>query len=465
MPADLHLRRAVYALADTDATFADLTTMLYGSTTPETVVAKMSPDASAVHVPGSESPGQSRGRKWALRVGLAGAYAGGALAAKEGAEGAARMAGREVRVGNAVRTRSVRGLVPKEGTVPARVKKPSRVGGAGKLAFAGFAGGADAVAARLATKAKKEDQISKADGLNELAAGALKQSRRLVANILGNGGDAALHAADTAVDGANAARRAKNAVAPAKNAKTAIGGQPQKANQLAMFGAGGQPALPGTTAANVGQQQVGLNVGNAVNAATATPGRTAATAGAVGGAGVLAATKVGGQKQQNQLGYDTGPVYYSKSEKVDFELAGTFSKLDTDKRLAFGWASVCKVDGEILEDRQGDLVDPDQIEDLVYEYNLKQRTGGDMHLRTDGIDVYEQQFERPGDTPVHVADLVESIMFTAEKKRALGLPDDYPEGWWVGFKYHDDDVWDDIKSGRRGAFSVHGTGIRIPEMA
>lgn len=53
-------------------------------------------------------------------------------------------------------------------------------------------------------------------------------------------------------------------------------------------------------------------------------------------------------------------------------------------------------------------------------------------------------------------------MFTAEKKAALNLPPSFPEGWWIGMKYHDEDVWQDIKAGKRKGFSIHGSGHRVP---
>jgi hypothetical protein len=53
------------------------------------------------------------------------------------------------------------------------------------------------------------------------------------------------------------------------------------------------------------------------------------------------------------------------------------------------------------------------------------------------------------------------VVFTPEKIEALGIPDGVlPTGWWTGWKVHNEDSWDDIKTGRATSFSIHGTGLR-----
>lgn len=121
-------------------------------------------------------------------------------------------------------------------------------------------------------------------------------------------------------------------------------------------------------------------------------------------------------------------------------------KSDDERRLAFGWASVSiKVDGEQIVDYHQDMIDPEVLENAAYEFVRLYREGGEMH-------------ERGG-----CAVLVESIVFTAEKQRALGLAESsLPIGWWIGFKVTDDDVWDKVKSGEYTMFSIEGEAIREP---
>jgi len=124
---------------------------------------------------------------------------------------------------------------------------------------------------------------------------------------------------------------------------------------------------------------------------------------------------------------------------------GTIVKIDEDKRLVFGWASIIKdVHGKILLDRQDDFIDSEEeLEKSAYDYVLRSRDGGEMHIRKG------------------VSTMVESIVLSAEKQKALGIPAGVvPIGWWVGFKVNDTRVWGEVKKGGYIGFSVHGTGKR-----
>jgi hypothetical protein len=146
-----------------------------------------------------------------------------------------------------------------------------------------------------------------------------------------------------------------------------------------------------------------------------------------------------------------------RDDDLDLEWSGTISKFDSDKRLVFGWASIAKVNGEPVIDRQGDYVPIETTEDAAYKYVIHSRKGGDMHRRVTkaGFGVKDE--------PLHTSDLVESVVVTQEKLDAWGLTEEQlPLGWWVGFKVHDDEQWDLVKAGKRPAFSIHGSGRRQP---
>jgi 2'-5' RNA ligase len=126
----------------------------------------------------------------------------------------------------------------------------------------------------------------------------------------------------------------------------------------------------------------------------------------------------------------------------------TIAKIDEDQRLVFGWASISiKVDGEQLEDRQEDLIDPEDLEEAAYEYVLHFRDTGELHnpdLRKKGK-------------------LVESCVFTAEKQKAMGIPEGIlPVGWWIGFKIEDDEAWEKVKNRTYKMFSIEGKANRVP---
>lgn len=136
-----------------------------------------------------------------------------------------------------------------------------------------------------------------------------------------------------------------------------------------------------------------------------------------------------------------GPV--EKKEKT-FNIA----KTDDDQRLVFGWASIAyNAQGEQLVDHQGDMIDSEDLEEAAYKFVLKFRDTGEEHIPT---------MRKKGK-------LVESVVFTKEKQRAMGIPDGLlPVGWWIGFHIDDDAAWEKIKSGHYRMFSVEGAGMRTP---
>lgn len=121
-------------------------------------------------------------------------------------------------------------------------------------------------------------------------------------------------------------------------------------------------------------------------------------------------------------------------------------KTEDDKKYVFGWASIAiTADGEQLEDLQRDIIDPEDLEESVYNYVLNFRDGGEEHIPT----------------LRKKASLIESVMFTKEKMAAMGIPEGIvPEGWWIGFYVKDDDAWAKIKNGTYKMFSIEGKAIR-----
>ena len=122
----------------------------------------------------------------------------------------------------------------------------------------------------------------------------------------------------------------------------------------------------------------------------------------------------------------------------------SIAKVDEDKRLVFGWASVAKrAGGAVIEDSQGDIIEPGDLEEAAYDFVLDFREANAMHSG-----------------PV-AGRLVESFVSTPEKLEKMGLaPDALPAAWWTGFKIDDDDAWSGVKSGRYKMFSIEGRGTR-----
>lgn len=136
-----------------------------------------------------------------------------------------------------------------------------------------------------------------------------------------------------------------------------------------------------------------------------------------------------------------------KEKSSDNVFKGQFKimKSDNEKMLAFGWASVSiRADGELIEDWQGDIIAPCELEEAAYEYVRLYGEGGEMH-------------ERGG-----VAVLIESVVFTEDKMAAMGISvGTLPVGWWIGFKVTDSGVWEKVKDGTYTMFSIEGEAERI----
>lgn len=117
-------------------------------------------------------------------------------------------------------------------------------------------------------------------------------------------------------------------------------------------------------------------------------------------------------------------------------------KIQPDKQLIFGWASVVEKAGVAVVDSQDDIIPVSELENAAYEFVLHSRQQGDMHAT------------------VGVGRLVESMVFTKEKQDVLGI-DLGMVAWWTGFRVDCPDVWAAHKRGDRPEFSIGGQAIPV----
>lgn len=130
------------------------------------------------------------------------------------------------------------------------------------------------------------------------------------------------------------------------------------------------------------------------------------------------------------------------------------AKIDEAECLVFGFANVSISKGDtLLVDTQGDQIAPKELEKAAYEYVLTAREADEMHK---------------GDAVGH---LVESMMFTDEKLKALatdpstGSVDQegysvlkrlIPPRWWVGYQLTPS-AFAKVKDGTYKMFSIAGS--------
>lgn len=125
----------------------------------------------------------------------------------------------------------------------------------------------------------------------------------------------------------------------------------------------------------------------------------------------------------------------------EVQIEGQILKQLDEERLAFGWAYVSTVNGEISLDHSGEFIRPEQIAKAATNFMLSMRTAKSMHT---------------GDK---IGEVVHSMPLTNDIAKALGIQSDR-EGWCVAVKVYDDQVWQDVKSGKLAAFSIGGRALK-----
>lgn len=152
--------------------------------------------------------------------------------------------------------------------------------------------------------------------------------------------------------------------------------------------------------------------------------------------------------KESKIGESTLAVKKSKvkySELYnDVENPIVIDSIDKEAQLVFGWASVTvNTDGSIPHDWDEDIMATRVLEKAAYNYVLNYRVSGKDHVK--------------GEISGH---LVESMMFTEEKYKAMDIPVG-KEGLWVGFYIPDKEDFEKVKKGDFGMFSIEGYSKQI----
>ena len=139
--------------------------------------------------------------------------------------------------------------------------------------------------------------------------------------------------------------------------------------------------------------------------------------------------------------WEEGTSVSEMTNKSEVQIEGQILKQMDEERLAFGWAYVSTVNGEVSLDHSGEFIRPDQIAKAATNFMLSMRTAKAMH------------------TGEKIGEVVHSMPLTNDIAKALGIQSDR-EGWVIALKVYDDQVWQDVKSGKLAAFSIGGRALK-----
>lgn len=127
-------------------------------------------------------------------------------------------------------------------------------------------------------------------------------------------------------------------------------------------------------------------------------------------------------------------------------------KSSDEQRMVYGWASVISEGGVAVVDTQGDVIEADELEKSWTEFMKDARHLALMHERNaDGS--FTADLSR--------GSIVHSFPLTKALMDGLGIQCDR-EGTIVGVYVAEDEAWEGVKSGKYRAFSIGGSGNRVP---
>lgn len=116
-------------------------------------------------------------------------------------------------------------------------------------------------------------------------------------------------------------------------------------------------------------------------------------------------------------------------------------KVDNERRIVWGWASVCTMKGETVTDLQGDRIAPAQMEKMADRFMRSARAAKAMHYGDD------------------VGEVIHSFPMTKELADAFGIQSER-EGWITGTYIKSDEEWGKVRRGEYKGLSIGGRARR-----
>lgn len=130
-------------------------------------------------------------------------------------------------------------------------------------------------------------------------------------------------------------------------------------------------------------------------------------------------------------------------------------KADHEQRMVYAWASVISENGEPVVDSQGHIIEAHELEKAAAAFMEECRF---MTLE------HERNQDGSFSSDLSKADVIHSFPLTADIAKAFGIKCDR-EGWLIGYRLNDDDLWEQTKSGKLGGLSIGGWVERLEEAA
>lgn len=135
-----------------------------------------------------------------------------------------------------------------------------------------------------------------------------------------------------------------------------------------------------------------------------------------------------------------------------FETSPQVVKVDAKLGIVFGFAIVCKKDGQDYYDLQDDHIPEDSMLKAASDFMLESRVAGDMHARDDN------------ENPVPAGDIVFAFPLTTDVAKALDIQT-AQTGLLIGYKPWDKGILAKYESGEYSGFSIGGSRIKDETVA
>lgn len=145
-----------------------------------------------------------------------------------------------------------------------------------------------------------------------------------------------------------------------------------------------------------------------------------------------------------------------KETVVEKDIAGKVTKVDSDLGIVFGWAIICKIEGEDYYDMQGDNIPEDSMLKASSDFMQISRVAGNMH-RTVGGDLYDETDDAflSGKLVQNIGTILFCFPLTSELKKAMEIDCPY-SGLMIGMKIFDKKILEKFRNRSYTGFSIGG---------